>query len=110
MSQKILTHLQNPIWKLYFHFLDFVLPKFTELNFMFQSAKMSIHCLHNSLQAIYRDFLSCYMREAYWRHTPLQEVDPNSNVNFLHLISDLLANLHALQVPRMRINHTTRLS
>ena len=52
---------------------------------MFQSAKMSIHCLHNGLQAIYRDFLSCYMCDAYWRHTPLQEVDPNSNVNFLPL-------------------------
>ena len=25
------------------------------------------------------------MRDAYWRHTPLQEVDPNSNVNFLPL-------------------------
>ena len=35
VPQKILTHLQNPIWKLYFQFLDFVLPKFTELNLMF---------------------------------------------------------------------------
>ena len=85
VSQKILNHLQNPIWKLYFHFLDFVLPKFTEVNIMFQSAKTSIHCLHNGLQTIYRDFLSCYMREAYWGHTPLQEIDPTSQVNFLPL-------------------------
>ena len=37
-SQKILSLLKNPIWKLYryFYFLDFVLPKFTELNVMFQ--------------------------------------------------------------------------
>ena len=85
VSQKILNHLQNPIWKLYFHFLDFVLPKFTELNLIFQSAKTSIHCLHNGLQTIYRDFLSCYMREAYWRHAPLQEIYPTSQVNFLPL-------------------------
>ena len=52
---------------------------------MFQSAKTSIHCLHNGLQTIYRDFLSCYMRKAYWRHTPLQEIDPTSQVNFLPL-------------------------
>ena len=25
------------------------------------------------------------MREAYWRHTPLQEIDPTSQVNFLPL-------------------------
>ena len=85
VSQKILNHLQNPIWKLYFHFLDFVLPKFTELNLMFQSAKTSIHCLHNGLHTIYRDFLKCYMREAYWRHTTLQEIDPTYQVNFLPL-------------------------
>ena len=87
VSQKILSHLKNPIWKLYFYFLDFVLPKFTELNLMFQSAKTSIHCLHNGLQAIYKEFLSCYMRDAYWRHTPLKNVDPTSSVNFLPLKS-----------------------
>ena len=27
------------------------------------------------------------MREAYWRHTPLQEIDPTSQVNFLPLTS-----------------------
>ena len=87
VSQKILSHLKNPIWKLYFYFLDFVLPKFTELNLMFQSAKTSIHCLHNGLQAIYKEFLSCYMCDAYWRHTPLKNVDPTSSVNFLPLKS-----------------------
>ena len=85
VSQKILTHLQNPIWKLYFYFLDFVLPKFTELNLMFQSAKSSIHCLHNSLQTMYRDFLSCYLREQYWRTTPLKDIDPTSQANFVPL-------------------------
>ena len=35
--QKILGELKNPILKLDLHFLDFVLPKFTDLNLMFQS-------------------------------------------------------------------------
>ena len=56
-SQKILSLLQNPTWKLYFHFLEFVLPKFTELNLMFQSSKSSVHCLHNGLSAVYRELL-----------------------------------------------------
>lgn len=45
------------IWQLYFHFLTFVLPKFTELNLMFQSSKMSLHCLSRGLATIYRDIL-----------------------------------------------------
>ena len=102
VSQKILNHLQNTIWKLYFHFLDFVLTKFTELILMFQSAKTSIHCLHNGLQI----FLSCYMREAYWRHTPLQEIDPTSQVNFLPLPTMYMGAL-CLSVPEYRQTSNT---
>ena len=44
-SNKILSLLQNPLWNLYFYFLDFVLPKFMQLNVMFQSLKTSVHCV-----------------------------------------------------------------
>jgi len=96
VSQKILSHLQNPIRKLYFYFLDFVLPKFTELKVMFQSAKTSVHCFHNGLHAIYRDFLSCYLHDS---HTPLQHVDPTSQVNFLPLTSMYTGAKVALRLP-----------
>ena len=84
-SQKILSLLQNPIWKLYFYFLELVLPEFTELNLMFQSSKSSVHCLHNGLSAVYRELLSCCLVEAYWKSVPLKDVDPASQVNFLPL-------------------------
>ena len=84
-SNKILSLLQNPLWKLYFYFLDFVLPEFTQLNVMFQSSKTSVHCLHVGLLAIYREFLSCYLSEAYWKKTPLKDIDPTSQVNLLPL-------------------------
>ena len=84
-SNKILSLLQNPLWKLYFYFLDFVLPKFTQLNVMFQSSKTSVHCLHVGLVAIYREFLSGYLSEAYWKKTPLKDIDPTSQVNLLPL-------------------------
>ena len=84
-SQNILSQLQNPICKLYLHFLNFVLPKFTELNLMFQSSKMSLHCLSRGLSTIYREFLSCYMMEGYWKRNDLKDVDPTSQVNFLPL-------------------------
>ena len=85
MSQKTLSLLQNPIWKLYFYFLEFVLPKFTELNTMFQSSKPSVHCLHRGLSATYRELLSCYLTEAYWKSVSLKDIDPTSRVNFLPL-------------------------
>ena len=54
---------------------------------MFQSSKTSLHCLHSGLQTMYRDFLSCYLREQYWRRTPLKDIDPCSQINFLPLTS-----------------------
>ena len=85
VTEKILSLMKNPILKLYFLFLDYVLPKFTGLNLMFQSAKVSIHCLHSSLVAIYKEFLSCYMVESYWKFTTLQNIDPSLQVNMLPL-------------------------
>ena len=82
ISQKILSLLQNPTWKLYFHFLKFVLPQFTELNLMFQSSKSSVHCLHNGVSAVYQELISCYLLEAYWRSVSLKDVDRASQVNF----------------------------
>ena len=87
VSQKIFDHLKNPMWKLYVSFLDFALPKFTELNIMFQSSKMTLHLLSRGLTALYREFLSYYMKESYWRHCKIGDLDPLSQVNFLPLTS-----------------------
>ena len=99
VTEKILSLMQNPIWKLYYYFLDFVLPKFNGLNLMFQSSKVSIHCLHASFVAIYKEFLSCYMKEAYWKQTPLQNIDPATTVNLLPLKSMYMGTKIALCLP-----------
>ena len=54
VSQRILSQMRNLIWILYLHFLDFVLTKFTNLNLMFQSSKMSLHCLSWGLSTVHR--------------------------------------------------------
>jgi len=48
VSGKILNNLQNPFWKLYMLFLNFVLIKFTDLNLAFQSSAIIIHILYKS--------------------------------------------------------------
>jgi hypothetical protein len=89
VSQRVLSLLKNPIWKLYF--LNFVLPKFTKLNVMFQRSKYSVHVLHSGLNSIYIEFLSCYLTEAYWENVPLKDVNPASKLNFLPLSSMYMA-------------------
>ena len=96
VTEKILSLLLNSIWKLYYYFLDFVLPKFNRLNLMFQSAKVSIHCLHASFVAIFKEFLSFYLKEAYWKQTPLQNIDPASTVNLLPMTSMYMGTKIAL--------------
>ena len=53
---------------------------------------------------MYRDLLSCYVCEAYWRQKELKDVDPKSQVTFLPLTSmymgaTLLKTLEYMQQP-----------
>lgn len=66
---------------------------------MFQNSKVSIHCLHSSFVAIYKEFLSCYLKESYWKLTPLQDIDPCSQVNLLPLTGMYMGTKIALCLP-----------
>lgn len=79
--------LQKPIVKLYFEFLSFVLPKFTNFNKLFQSQTPNIHFLTSYLATTYKAFLSCYLSATYIRSIPLDRIDPASSANFLPLTS-----------------------
>ena len=56
-----------------------------QLNVMFQSRRLQCTVYNVGLVAIYREFLSCYMSEAYWKQTPLKDIHPTSQVNLLPL-------------------------
>ena len=86
-SQNIFTALKNPIFKLYFYFLSFILRKFTNFNKLFQSKTPNIHFLTNYLASTYKAFLSCYLLSTYIRSTSLHCIDPASPSNLLPLTS-----------------------
>ena len=86
-SQNIFTALKNPIFKLYFYFLSFILRKFTNFNKLFQSKTPNIHFLTNYLASTYKAFLSCYLLSTYIRSTSLHCVDLASPSNLLPLTS-----------------------
>ena len=83
----IYAALKNPIVKLYYQFLKFVLPKFTNFNKLFQSETPNIHFLTSYLSSTYKAFLSCFLSSTYTRSTTLDKLDPESCENLLPLTS-----------------------
>lgn len=77
-TERLVSRLQNPHFKLFFYFLSFVLPKFTNFNLLFQSSTPIIHKLYTECEVLYRDLLSCYMYDSYIRHRPAEEINPIS--------------------------------
>ena len=73
-SQSILAALKNPVFKLYYYFLKYVLPKFTKFNQLYQSEKPNIHFVAQSLTVTYKAFLSCYMSTTYLHSRPIDEI------------------------------------
>ena len=41
--------------------------------------------LHTELKSVYLDFLSCFMREDYWKHCLIRSIDPTSQSEMLPL-------------------------
>lgn len=84
-TENVAKALHNPIFKLYFEFLAYILPKFTEFNKLYQSEKPNLHCVTSDLSTLYKSLLSCYMSSTYIRCKPLSELDPSDATNMLPL-------------------------
>ena len=61
--QRILQQLDNPTFKLYFLFLDEVLPLFSHFNQLFQSERPLLHVLYSELIILYKKFLLKFIQE-----------------------------------------------
>ena len=83
-SCTIYAALKNLV-KLYYQFLKFVLPKFTNFDKLFQSEMLNIHFLTSYLSSTYRGFLSCFLSPMCIRSTSLEQINPESHENLLPL-------------------------
>ena len=54
--------LNDPAVHFYYQFLNFILPKFTEFNKLFQRAEPTIHLLYDASRNLYLDVLRCFYR------------------------------------------------
>lgn len=77
------SSLNDPLIKLIFLFLDWILPKFTSLNSFFQSSNVVITQLHDKMIVTYKDILLSYMNQNYINTTDVKDIDPNIFDHFL---------------------------
>lgn len=71
------------IIKLYFYFLDFILPIVNKFNTIFQGDYPVVHRLHKDMCSMYCSILSCYMKSSYIKTTPPSNLDPKASMHFL---------------------------
>ncbi|RUM29380.1 MAG: hypothetical protein DSY42_06665 [Aquifex sp.] len=81
-TETILQRLSNPFTRLYYLFLDFVLPIFNNINKLMQSESTQVHVLYHSVSCALRTVLDCYMRESYLSKTPLKQIKFRDPGNF----------------------------
>ena len=99
-AENIANSLRNPFCHLYFQFLSFILPKFTEFNVLFQSETPLLHKLADELKSLYKCFPSCYMKRQYLQSQSLSLIDPCSREQMVPLTGMYLGHevsCHLLQ-------------
>lgn len=76
-AELIFNSLCDPYMKLYYYFLDWVLPKFTTFNKYFQTDRPVITVLHEKVSLLFKDLLLSFMKRDYVMKTELSLIDPN---------------------------------
>lgn len=82
-----LFHELNDVWlRLYYLFLDWVLPKVVKMNEYFQSEKVVITVLHSKMVEIFTELLSTYMNpHVIMKNRDLNNLQPDNEQYFLPL-------------------------
>lgn len=115
-AQSILYRLKDPSVKLYYHFLDFVLPFFTKLNVEMQSESTKIHTLYGKIENVLRTLLDCFIRKEYLEKTPIENIEYKNPHFFLpieevylgaYVIGSIANKTHNLNVVELQ-NFRTR--
>ena len=81
-ADQILFQLKDPSLKVYFEFMSYFLPKFTNTNKLFQSDKVVVNALDSRMTDLYRQLLMAYMDNARIRGRELKDIDPSDERMF----------------------------
>lgn len=84
-SEMILHQLQNLQSRLFFYFLQFILPKFSLLNEFFQSEKVLLACVFKKYCESYKELLLLFMNAKYVNTNNLHDINPEDSEKYLPL-------------------------
>lgn len=82
--EQILQALENPLIKLFYLFLEWILAKFNNLNLVFQSETVVLTTLYDKMSVVYQELLEIYM-DKYVSKNKLNDIDPCNKEHRLHL-------------------------
>lgn len=83
IAESILTQLNDRSTKMYYQFLDFALPFFTNLNLEMQSESIKIHTLYSKIESTLKSLLDCFLKRDYLEATRLENVEYRSEDNIV---------------------------
>ncbi|XP_056643937.1 uncharacterized protein LOC130449894 [Diorhabda sublineata] len=84
-SQNILNALSNPVYKLYFLFLNFILEAVNKLNLEFQSEKPKITSLYDNVTNLNKLVLKSFIKKEILDFFSLSDLDPSNQKYFVDL-------------------------
>lgn len=71
-----LDNLRNPVYKLYFSFLSYVLDLVNKMNLEFQSEKIKIHLVLSRIGGLYRTILRNFIKKDVLDKESLDKINP----------------------------------
>ncbi|ROI15250.1 hypothetical protein DPX16_1403 [Anabarilius grahami] len=103
-AENIFSSLNDESLRLYYYFLEWVLPKFTDLNQYFQSEKVVITSLKSKVCETYTDLLLTFMDRDYVLRTPLNQIEINDGaklrpLNTLYLGVKVMQHVQQAKIP-----------
>ncbi|RXG59361.1 hypothetical protein Avbf_12032 [Armadillidium vulgare] len=84
-AEQIYQTLSDPFMKLYYEFLEWILPKVTIMNELFQSSRVIVTSLHEKMEESYREILNAYMSPEYVAKTKIEDIQPKFEEKYLPL-------------------------
>ncbi|XP_022182197.1 uncharacterized protein LOC111042013 isoform X3 [Myzus persicae] len=79
-TEHIYQNLNDPFMKLYYYFLDWILPMFNKFNSFFQTKEVVVNDLHDMIIELYTEILQCFLKKDYISRTPLNEINPKNSM------------------------------
>lgn len=84
-TQAILNQLKNPIFKVYYTFLSYILESVNRLNREFQAEKPQLHLLLKRVSDLFRNILRNYVKKEYLDRVPIKNIEVADPRNFIAL-------------------------